>query len=99
MLILLNSIPFPIIPGVVQELASRYETGAGIDIHSLLKERSFQLKQIGDIVSGWKKAGKQHGILSYTFDTPESLKKLRVSLDLYDNEIYAFRLYISAILR
>lgn len=96
MIVIINSIDFPLIPGIVQALAGRYEAGAGSDLQTFTTERTtlaMTLEEIGSNVSSRKQHGKQHIVLSGTFHTVHSLKQLRVYLDQFDNEIYAFRLH------
>ena len=93
MIVLLNSIAFPGLPGIVQKLASRYESGAGLDIHTLAPGSPALLGEIGRLVFDWKQSGRKHVVFSFSFFSPQALKELRDSLDRYDNEIYAFRIH------
>ena len=92
MIVIINSTTFSRLPDIVQQLASRYENGAGLDIHTLTASSITPIKKISRLVSGWRQAGKQHLVFSFNFLSLEDLKKLRNFLNQYDNEIYAFRL-------
>ena len=97
MIVIINSFPFPGVAKIGSELAERYEKAGFVDIHTLVtaeKSRGttlpFPLDPIGQRVSSFKQHGSQHVVINYTFETPGSLKQLRVFLSQYDDEIYAF---------
>jgi GrpB-like predicted nucleotidyltransferase (UPF0157 family) len=105
MIVIINSVDLQIVSKITHDLAERYEAGALVDIHTIAAGRHSQtikkvtqnipLDNIRKIISSAKNCGKEHLVISYTFDTPEAIKRLRVFLSEYDNEIYAFRLRFS----
>ena len=63
MIVIINSIDFPLMPEIVQTLAGRYEAAAGLDLHTFTTGRTtlaMPLEEVGSNVSSWKQHGKQH---------------------------------------
>lgn len=105
MIVFINSFDLPIIPEIVKDLAERYEAGGVVDMHKIAVRERFRtvngikpdiiFDETCQLVASGKKHGKKHFVVNYTFDTPDTLRQLRLLLDRYDNEIYALRLNFS----
>lgn len=98
----MNSFDLPIVAEAAREVAERYEACGLVDIYELLANLHSQptpeaipdipFEKIRQVVSTEKNRGIQDFVVRYTFNTPHTLKQLRIFLSDYDNEIYAFRL-------
>ena len=106
MIAILNSFSFPVVSKIAQGLAERYEAGTLVNIHEIsdrlhsrhVKEPKLDIlfDEVCNLVFSEKKHGKKNFVMSYIFDSPNTLKHLRVLLSHYDDEIYAFRLSFSS---
>ncbi|MBD3306381.1 hypothetical protein GF339_08275 [candidate division KSB3 bacterium] len=102
MIVILNSLDLSVVSDIARGLADRYDAGAFVDIHRLGTQSGLDgasvtpCDEIGKLVASAKQRDRAHVVIKETFETPEALKRLRVCLSAYDNEIYAFRLRFTA---
>ena len=81
MIVILNSVYFPVIPKLIRQLADRYQTGAALDAHQLkARERAGLFQQICQWTVSMKQENRQDLVIAYTFrvgsarETPSRLR-------------------------